>query len=207
MNRLLVFLSGVAVTLVALWLWNGNEEAADTANARVPPAAASTPNASPFPERRSAGSEAAENQQVPVAPVKPAESQAESIVETAPFLPSWLPAEFNWLSNSPTLMSFERQDLDLPWSAEMENRISEYLANNREIASTYGRPIVACRKTGCKVFVTAYQRGERPLAEAFSASLSDYEQQAWSEQFIGTVDTHDEAGVQTLVWTLARTRN
>src|SRR5690606_8008227 len=106
-----------------------------------------------------------------------------------------------------SFFDFQNQDIDPDWSLQTERQISDYLTAKPEITSKYGVPIVHCRTTSCQMLVTSYVSGEGTLGEELRRVLAeDWENQAWSAQFIGSVETHEQDGVETLVFYLARMR-
>lgn len=214
MKTVVAFLIGAAVTGLVFFLLletgqRDNSDFADlTSETLVPTTTPELPvskTESNAPETASNAPEGTLPEQFSETTTSPLPPESDASLEPAPLLPISLPAEFAWLSTTPGFLDFQRQDIDPNWSSQTERQIGDYLIGNAEIVSEYGVPTVHCRTTSCKVLIASYGSSEDTLSEELRQLLAkDYASQPWSTQFIGSIQTYEQDGVETLVWTLAR---
>src|SRR5690606_29941759 len=124
------FLGGIVVAGVAFLLFRGEPAQPEPPVATVP---FTVTEERSFPATDSNESETVATQEPPEAVTPRASSNPTP--EPIPLLPIWLPRDFEWLSTTPSFLSFQRENLDSAWSGQTERQITEYFSDRPAITS------------------------------------------------------------------------
>jgi hypothetical protein len=164
-------------------------------------------------------------------------SAESSNEQPPPELPIVLPPEYDYLAEPSQRLNIhhtlEREPYDPDWAPAMESQIAQFLAENPEIAQTYGYPTITCRTTRCEAAFVAH--GLDPnlglgdeldyledlglsdfevrrigIGEHFAGLTSEFFETPGFEQFTTfngypSVQIRPEDGVTTLLWHMSDT--